>query len=224
MIKETVRNYSVDTEGNIFNKSGKKKATFINNHGYEVVFLWENNKAKSHSVHRLVAEAFLPNPENKPCVNHKDGNKANNILDNLEWCTYSENTLHALENNLKVPEQGEDVHNAIISNIQAHEICQLMEKGYRDFEIQKIVKVSRDTLSNIRHGKGWLSISSNYKIPKKSTLLSEETIRWICEQIEKGLKNKDIVLQSNNPKVSKSLVTQIKNKKVYRHISYLYNF
>ena len=56
-------------------------------HGYLIVGLWQNNKHKTYKVHRLVAEAFLPNPDNLPQVNHKDENKLNNNVDNLEWCT-----------------------------------------------------------------------------------------------------------------------------------------
>lgn len=61
----------------------------------------ENRKQKIHKVHRLLAEAFIPNPDKKPCVNHKDGNKLNNNLDNLEWATVQENTIHAYKNRLE---------------------------------------------------------------------------------------------------------------------------
>ena len=61
----------------------------------------ENRKQKIHKIHRLLAEHFIPNPENKPCVNHIDGNKLNNSLDNLEWATISENTKHAYANKLE---------------------------------------------------------------------------------------------------------------------------
>ena len=61
----------------------------------------KNRLQKIYKIHRLLAEYFIPNPDNKPCVNHKDGNKLNNNLSNLEWATISENTKHAYANKLE---------------------------------------------------------------------------------------------------------------------------
>lgn len=62
--------------------------------GYLGVGLSKYGETKSKTVHTLIAKTFIPNPENKPCVNHKDGNKLNNHKNNLEWATYKENTRH----------------------------------------------------------------------------------------------------------------------------------
>ena len=65
--------------------------------GYEYVSLRKNKHNKNYSVHRLVAQAFIPNPNNYSDVNHKDGNKRNNNVNNLEWCTRSYNLAHAIK-------------------------------------------------------------------------------------------------------------------------------
>ena len=69
-----------------------------NKDGYLYVCLWKNGKVKNFLVHRLVAEAFLPNPDNLPQVNHKDENPQNNNVDNLEWCSAQYNTNYGTRN------------------------------------------------------------------------------------------------------------------------------
>lgn len=96
--------YSVDKEGNVFghkrNKIVKQK---LNEFGYCTIKLCKENKLYYFMVHRLVAQAFIPNPNNLPQINHKDGDKQNNNVDNLEWCTQSYNMKHAYRLGLEKP-------------------------------------------------------------------------------------------------------------------------
>jgi hypothetical protein len=84
------RNVYKDLNGRI-----RKRTQYLGKDGYYHVGLYEPHKSKTFSVHRLVAQAFIPNPKKLPCVNHKDGNKQNNHISNLEWCTVSWNTAHS---------------------------------------------------------------------------------------------------------------------------------
>ena len=84
--------YSVSNLGNIRNdKTTRILKKNINDNGYYIVDLCKNNKRKTFKVHRIIAEAFVLNPENKPYVDHIDNNKLNNSINNLRWCTPSEN-------------------------------------------------------------------------------------------------------------------------------------
>jgi len=73
---------------------------YINRHGYLCINLWMNSKCYKRLIHRLKAQAFIPNPNNLPCINHKDGIPLNNSLDNLEWCTHQYNMQHAWDTGL----------------------------------------------------------------------------------------------------------------------------
>ena len=101
---EPYENYQVSNFGQIlslnFHRSGKPKLlkTGKNKKGYLMVDFSKNGKRKTFLVHRLVAEAFLPNLDNLPCVNHKDEIITNNRVDNLEWCTYEENNNYGTRN------------------------------------------------------------------------------------------------------------------------------
>ena len=91
-IKDYEGLYIITENGNIFSyKSNKFLKHTLNKGGYHMVDLYNNGKRKRFLIHRLVAEAFIPNPNNLPCVNHKDENKSNNNVNNLEWCSYEYN-------------------------------------------------------------------------------------------------------------------------------------
>ena len=84
--------YAITDNGEVWSYRNKKFLKKKENpNGYYYAELWRNNKGKGFRVNRLVAEAFIPNPNNYPCVNHKDENKLNNKVSNLEWCTYKYN-------------------------------------------------------------------------------------------------------------------------------------
>jgi len=94
--------YFISKDGMVYSEKSKIFLQFsYNKHGYRRVGLYSNGRTRTINVHRLVAETFIPNPENKPCVNHINGVRDDNRIENLEWCTYSENTLHAFRLGLK---------------------------------------------------------------------------------------------------------------------------
>lgn len=88
---EGFENYSVSTYGRVRKTKTKKIMHQQINNGYLYIRLNKDNKRVPLRVHRLVAQAFIPNPDNCPCVNHKDENKTNNCVENLEWCTHKYN-------------------------------------------------------------------------------------------------------------------------------------
>lgn len=105
---------AIREDGQVTSRLGRIIRPQLSGTGYWRVELWANGRGRKFLLHRLLAEAFIPNPEGKPQVNHIDGNKPNNSLSNLEWVTQSENQIHAyrsgLQRGYKKPTPLSDAH------------------------------------------------------------------------------------------------------------------
>lgn len=110
-------NYYIYDNGDVLNAiTNKVLKGSIGENGYKYYRLSKNNEKTMHYAHRLVAEAFLDNPNNLPVVNHKDGNKLNNNIDNLEWVSYSENIEHAHRQNLITQRRKSEYYHSDLEN------------------------------------------------------------------------------------------------------------
>lgn len=132
----------VSSNGVIRDINGNQIKQHINGH-YKVIRI---NK-KAHLVHRIVAMAFLPNPESKPQVNHKNCIKTDNRLDNLEWCTASENAKHAYENGL-LPKCFSSQHQPTGPHPKRRAVVQLDKEGNFMAQFDSIIEASRITKIN----------------------------------------------------------------------------
>lgn len=124
--------------------------------GYIRVKITINNKATSVSVHRLVALTFLPNPENKPQVNHKNGIKTDNQVDNLEWCTCAENIKHAWRLGLNLATKGENHPTSKLNENKVYAIRVLYALNKATLkELAEIFNVHKSTIHSIVKNKNW---------------------------------------------------------------------
>lgn len=125
--------------------------------GYRKVKLSKDGIEKSIRVHRLVAKTFLSNPEAKSEVNHINGIKNDNRLENLDWCTSSENTIHALNNKLKISQKGSEHGMSKLTENDVLEIRKIgRSKGLK--EVSKIFNVSESLISNVLLNKIWIHV------------------------------------------------------------------
>lgn len=117
---------------------------------------WKLKTEIGISVHRLVALHFIENLNNKPEVNHIDGNKLNNHYLNLEWCIRSENAQHSYDNSLQISRKGSYHHSAKINEEDVNNMFSLFKKGYSRKEIsKKYNQISYSSVCRILKGKTW---------------------------------------------------------------------
>lgn len=193
--------------------------------GYHIVSLTLNKNKYTRKVHRLVAEAFIPNPNNLPEVNHIDGDKRNNDITNLEWVTPEQNSHHACFSNLRY---------SILTEDDVIEICELLSSGnVRISDIARKFNVSNSHISKILNRRIWKGVSSKYDFSKytsdkrcygekngnsKLTILD---VKYICKYLESGLTPTEISKKLNIPR---SIIYRIYHRKCWKDQSSKYKF
>lgn len=164
-ICESFPEYEVSNLGNVRNVSTKKELKGVNRL-YNEVCLRSKGKQVSAYTHRLVAEAFIPNPENLPQVNHIDGNKLNNAVTNLEWCTAKHNIQHAWKTGLsttshKSRNAGDLGTNKKLSSADVKYIREHYVRGTNQYnkgnsaELCEMFGITESNLSHIITGRNW---------------------------------------------------------------------
>jgi hypothetical protein len=171
-------NYVISSKGAVINDTtGKTLTPFIAGKGYYYVHLSILGKKMNRSVHRLVAKAFIDNPNNLPVVNHKFGTPVGKLINevwNLEWVTYSRNNIHAYDNKL-------NTHIGIHSHFNKypehiiHSICKEIELGTRLRDISTQQHIAFHLVSDIYYRFRWRVFSKNYKFVNNDILYSRYT-------------------------------------------------
>lgn len=130
----------------------------INHNGYRVVNLTKNGITKHKFVHRLVANAFIDNPQGKPFVNHIDSNPLNNMVSNLEWCTQSENVHHAMLKGRLVSPLGEANGKSKLSSNDVLQIREAWDTLHNYSAVGRLFSVNAGTVWAIIKGKTWRGV------------------------------------------------------------------
>lgn len=145
--------------GSTRTRRGKLLVPFENGCGYKSVSLHGGvRKRETMRVHRLVAQAFIENPDDSPYVNHIDGNKTNNLVSNLEWCTPIENNIHAVNTGL-IDQKGQRNTQSKLNSIQVRIIRRLRQFGYgTDREIGKLFGVTKSNVWHLCSDSSWRHI------------------------------------------------------------------
>lgn len=213
---------TVSNIGKIYDLKGKLLKSYVSGAGYQTVWIRSTSNPKicyPKFIHRLVAEAFIPNPENKPEVNHINTDKFNNWDGNLEWVTHKENIQHSIALGHQVI--GTNHANSKCTEEQIRAACKLLENP--DAVLQEVSKktgVPIKTITHIRFHNGWHHIAKDYKlaVPKRNpgprySPLSLK-IRYL---INEGMNNDEIMKTLEGSKLTEG----VKNKTISDRIWYI---
>ena len=165
LVKSLGENYFINRKGQLYSKPrmGSKGGILKEQNGELYKFYRVSIKGKTKNVytHRLLGECFIENTENKPQINHKDGNKHNNSICNLEWSTNKENIQHSIKTGLKdlTFNKGEKNSRSILDNQKVREIKNKLKSGFRNIDLATEYNVSQQLICDIKKYRRWKDIT-----------------------------------------------------------------
>lgn len=160
MLKEIYGGYQVSQDGVVLGKRGEPLSQHDNGRGYLIVRLIIDGRQTSKGVHRLVAEAFLENPTSLPEVNHKDCDRYNNHVSNLEWVTHGENIKYSYDSDNRSA-TGENNANCQTTEETVAKICELLSSG-KSAACVRDCGFDYNLVRAIKQRKNWKHVSCNY--------------------------------------------------------------
>ena len=232
LINGEITKYLIDSRGFVISTAYRGhpgiKRTLVHSHdvdGYCIITLNHKGKKYTRKIHRLVAEYFIPNPNNLPQVNHKNGNKNDNDVRNLEWMSGLDNIRHAMDTNLRYRINFEEY---------IHDVCRLISENKLSIpEISDETGISQSTIRKILKKKQWVDISDNYDMSKYSVTgyadahkhashkMTEDQVIEVAKLLEL---NYPCVKIAKIMSITPRMVYGIKYRKSYTDITKDYNF
>lgn len=209
--------HCVTKDGRVYSlKSGRFLNLHKNQKGYLVINLWDGEKLVHNAVHRLVALAYLDSSKDGQEVNHKDGDKTNNLWTNLEWCTKQENIQHSVNTGLRDSQKE-------YTEEQIHIVCRYLEQGFRNKDIVEMTGVHPSKVSMVKNGLAYQHISQEYKIRsvKKANRISLDKIEDVCRRLSSGKSPREI---ARNLNIGYQTVRYIKRREMHTDISKNYDW
>lgn len=194
---------------------------FKDKDGYFRCKVWDGSKLRGIYVHRAVALVFVPNPSNKPFVNHIDSNRTNNSISNLEWVTAQENSTHGVEAG-NFP-KAEDAFVSAYTNGEIMTVCQMLVDGFNCREISRKTGVNLSVVYSVKSRRTWQEVSKDFNFSKTKPKITDDLVLKILKLIENNLSITDIVDYMNHPRVNRHTVSNIKAGKTFKHLRVTFN-
>lgn len=231
--------YALTKNGDVYGYRLRRFLTgWVGTSGYRIVGLTnDSGEHKQVILHRLAAIVYIGDPPRENyVVNHLNGNKLDNRVDNLEWCTPSKNNLHAhkvglnkgknFNQNCSIEKSSfiSDAYNESlpvgVTEEDVHLVCKMIEDGYRDVDISRVTAFNRRWINSVRHRESTEFCNNISKLYTYSFVKEErssiDTVVKICEMLQDGIGVLEIARQLN---INRKTVGNIKNRKTFKDLS-----